>query len=123
MSHSTVSCCPSVYEPFGLVNLEAMACETPVVASAVGGIPEIVENGVTGTLVPFEPVSPALSDPADPERFARDLAGAITALVDDPRQARQMGEAGRRRVVEHFSWPVTARRVVEIYRRLASAPN
>jgi len=119
LSHSTVSCCPSVYEPFGLVNLEAMACETPVVASAVGGIPEIVENGVTGTLVPFEPVSPVLSDPADPERFARDLAGAITALVDDPRQARQMGEAGRRRVVEHFSWPMTAQRVVEIYRRTA----
>ncbi|MGA2471989.1 MAG: glycogen synthase [Acidimicrobiales bacterium] len=123
LSHSTVSCCPSVYEPFGLVNLEAMACETPVVASAVGGIPEIVEDGVTGTLVPFEPVSPTESDPADPERFARDLADAITALVDDPQRARQMGKAGRRRVVEHFSWPVTARRVVEIYRRLASTPS
>jgi len=123
LSHSTVSCCPSVYEPFGLVNLEAMACGAPVVASTVGGIPEIVQDGVTGTLVPFEPVSPTESDPADPDRFARDLARAIEALVDDPRLAGTMGEAGRRRVVEHFSWPVAARRVVEIYRRLASASD
>ena len=89
----------------------------------MGGIPEIVEDGVTGSLVPFEPVSGTESDPADPGRFARDLAGAITALVDDPQRARQMGEAARRRVADHFSWPVTARRVVEIYRRLALNPE
>ena len=121
LSHSTVSCCPSVYEPFGLVNLEAMACEVPVVASAVGGIPEIVEDGITGTLVRFEPVSPEDSDPADPERFEGDLAEAINALVADPDLARQMGVAGRRRVLEHFSWPTMARRVVEIYEGLTTA--
>ena len=120
LSHATVSCCPSVYEPFGLVNLEAMACEAPVVASAVGGIPEIVEDGVTGKLVPFEPASPSESDPADPERFAHDLASAINELIADPSLARKMGEAGRRRVVESFSWPETARRIVELYRGLGA---
>lgn len=118
LSHATVSCCPSVYEPFGLVNLEAMACEAPVVASAVGGIPEIVEDGVTGTLVAFEPASRDESDPADPERFARDLADAVNELVAEPHRARMMGEAGRRRVVERFGWPDTARRIVELYRGL-----
>jgi len=121
LSHSTVSCCPSVYEPFGLVNLEAMACEVPVVASAVGGIPEIVEDGITGTLVRFEPVSPEDSDPADPERFEGDLAEAINALMADPDLARRMGAAGRIRVLEHFSWPTMARRVVEIYEGLTTA--
>lgn len=118
LSHATVSCCPSVYEPFGLVNLEAMACETAVVASAVGGIPEIVEDGITGTLVRFEPAGPAESDPADPERFARDLAGALNELVGDPHLADQMGAAGRRRAVQRFSWPEVARRTLELYHRL-----
>jgi starch synthase len=118
LTHATVSCCPSVYEPFGLVNLEAMACEAAVVASAVGGIPEIVEDGVTGTLVPFEPVSPTDSDPAHPERFSHDLAEAINKLVADPHLARKMGEAGRRRVIRNFSWPESARQIVEIYREL-----
>lgn len=120
ISHATVCCCPSVYEPFGLVNLEAMACETPVVASAVGGIPEVVEDGVTGTLVPFEPAGPNQTDPADPQRFAQDLASAINALVADPHRARKMGEAGRQRVIQKFNWPATARRVVELYSTLCA---
>ncbi len=118
LSHTTVSCCPSVYEPFGLVNLEAMACEAPVVASAVGGITEIVEDEITGKLVPFEPRGPSESDPADPERFAQDLASAINELVADPHLARKMGEAGRRRVIQSFSWPEAARRTIELYRGL-----
>jgi len=120
LSHATVSCCPSVYEPFGLVNLEAMACEAPVVASAVGGIPEIIEDEITGKLVPFEPVSLSESDPAEPERFAQDLASAINELVVDPHLARKMGEAGRRRVIQSFSWPEAARLIVELYRGLES---
>lgn len=123
LSHATVSCCPSIYEPFGLVNSEAMACEVPVVASAVGGIPEIVEDGVTGKLVPFEPSSPSDSEPADPERFAQDLASAINELVADPRLARKMGEAGRRRVIQRFSWSESVRCMVELYRGLVDHTN
>jgi starch synthase len=123
LSHATVSCCPSVYEPFGLVNLEAMACGASVVASAVGGIPEIVEDEVTGKLVPFEPMSSCDSDPADPERFARDLADAINELVADPQLASRMGEAGRRRVVQRFSWPESAHRTFELYRSLGARAN
>ena len=93
-SHAAVFCCPSVYEPFGIINLEAMACETPVVASAVGGILEVVEDGATGLLVP-------------PHRPA-DLAAALNALLDDPARARAMGQAGRKRVEEHFSWASVA---------------
>jgi starch synthase len=97
-----------------------MACEAPVVGSAVGGITEIVEDGVTGTLVAFEPAGPTDSDPADPGRFAKDLASAINELVADPNLARSMGEAGRRRVLQSFSWPESARQVVELYRGLKS---
>ncbi len=107
---SRVFCCPSVYEPFGLVNLEAMACGVPVVASAVGGIPEVVVDGETGILVPLEP--------ADPAGFARALAAALTRLIEDPAEARQMGAAGRQRVVSEFSWRVTAERTIALYERL-----
>lgn len=120
LSHATVACYPSVYEPFGLVSLEAMACETPVVASAVGGIPEIVEHGLTGLLVPFEPTSTTDPEPANPAEFARDLAAAINQLVGDPCSARQMGQAGRRRVVEEFSWTAVAARTVSLYTKLVS---
>jgi len=120
LSHATVTCCPSVYEPSGLVNLEAMACEAPVVASAVGGIPEIVEDGVTGLLVPFEPSSPADPEPANPGMFARDLAAALNELIGDPTLARKMGQAGRRRVVEEFSWTAVAARTVALYRSLVT---
>src|SRR5438128_11263731 len=94
-SHATVFCCPSIYEPFGIINLEAMACGTPVVASAVGGIKEVVVHGKTGVLVPFEPRSPTDFEPADPDKFAHDLAEAVNGLLDDPEQLTKMGERAR----------------------------
>jgi starch synthase len=118
LSHATVFCCPSVYEPFGLVNLEAMACETPVVASAVGGIPEIVVEGETGHLVAYDAAEAPTGTPRDPEAFARALAGGLNALLDDPRRAAGMGHAARRHVVEHFAWPAIAARTAELYERL-----
>jgi alpha-maltose-1-phosphate synthase len=118
LSHATLFVCPSVYEPLGIVNLEAMACEAAVVASAVGGIVEVVEEGVTGLLVPFEAVADGSAEPADPEGFARDLAARINDLLADPARADAMGEAGRRRVVERFSWPAIARQTVAVYERL-----
>ncbi|MGY6501862.1 MAG: glycogen synthase [Acidimicrobiales bacterium] len=118
MTHAAVFVCPSVYEPFGLINVEAMACETPVVASAVGGIPEIVVDGTTGRLVEFEPGSSAVGSPADPARFASDLAAAIDDVLGDPDRAQAMGRAGRQRVLEHFAWPTIAERTVELYRSL-----
>ncbi|MFO7652905.1 MAG: glycogen synthase [Candidatus Krumholzibacteriia bacterium] len=117
-AHATVFCCPSIYEPFGIINLEAMACRTPVVASAVGGIPEIVVHGETGLLVPITPRSPTDAEPADPGRFAHDLAAAIGEVVADPARRAAMGEAGRRRVLERFSWSAVARRVHAVYRQL-----
>ena len=110
LSGAGVFVCPSVYEPFGLVNLEAMACETAVVASRVGGIPEIVVEGETGYLVDW--------DETDPDRFARALAARIQELLDDPVTAVRMGAAGRTRVLERFTWPAIADRTVEVYRSL-----
>ena len=117
-SHAAVFCCPSVYEPFGIINLEAMACETPVVASAVGGIPEVVVPGETGLLVPFEPAASGSFEPSDPDRFARDLAVAINELMADPDRCEAMGRAGRQRAVEHFGWPAIARQTVDLYRSI-----
>ena len=116
LSAATCFVCPSTYEPFGLINLEAMACETPVVASAVGGIPEIVVDGATGRLVAFE-VAPS-GGPADPAAFAADLATAVGAVVADPGAAATMGRAGRRRVLEHFTWDAVAERTAALYGRL-----
>ncbi len=110
--------CPSVYEPFGIINLEAMACQTPVVASAVGGIREVVVDGETGVLVPFEPVGPTEFEPRDPARFARDLAGVINRLLADPGTLREMGERSRLRVEEHYSWTSIARATLDFYRDL-----
>jgi starch synthase len=118
LSHAAVFVCPSIYEPFGLVNLEAMACEAAVVASRVGGIPEIVVDGETGYLVPFERGSDQFGSPADAEAFANGLASAINRLLDDPEEASQFGRAGRRRVVEVFSWSVVAKRTLEVYASL-----
>jgi starch synthase len=118
LSHATVFVCPSIYEPLGIVNLEAMACEAAVVASAVGGIVEVVDDGVTGRLVPFEARDDASAEPVDPDRFATDFAAAVNALLADPDAAREMGRAGRRRVVERFSWPAIARETVAVYERL-----
>ncbi|HVC25169.1 MAG TPA: glycogen synthase [Acidimicrobiales bacterium] len=117
LSHATCFVCPSIYEPFGLVNVEAMACGAPVVASAVGGIPEIVVDGETGLLVPVELDGGAERRPVHPATFAAGLAVAINALVDDPGRARAMGAAGRQRVEEMFAWPAIAARTVECYER------
>lgn len=119
-SHASVFCCPSVYEPFGIINLEAAACETPVVASAVGGIPEVVVDGETGLLVPVELSSDDPMRPVDAEAFERDLAVAINALMADPERAARMGAAGRRRAVESFGWESIARQTVELYESLAA---
>ncbi len=119
-SHATVFCCPSVYEPFGIINLEAMACQTAVVASAVGGIPEVVVDGETGVLVPLQLAAHDPMSPADPDRFASDLAAAINGLVPDASRASAMGRAGRLRAEASFSWRAIAERTVELYRSLTT---
>ena len=119
-SNASVFCCPSVYEPFGIINLEAMACRAPVVASATGGILEVVVDGVTGYLVPFEQ-DPVTTFPLDPDQFARDLAAKLTDLLDDPEKARRFGEAGRKRVEETFAWSAIADQTIELYRKLIRA--
>jgi len=116
LSHGTVFACPSVYEPLGIVNLEAMACELPVVATATGGIPEVVVDGETGWLVPIDQVQDGTGTPVDPERFVADLAAALTDAVSDPARARAFGVAGRRRAVESFSWASIGDRTLEVYR-------
>jgi starch synthase len=121
LTAATVFVCPSIYEPLGIVNLEAMACETAVVATATGGIPEVVDDGVTGLLVPFDPVDDATREPRDPDRFAADIAERINLLLGDPARAKALGEAGRRRAVEQFSWPAIAREVLELYQRVGSS--
>ena len=116
-ARAAVFCCPSVYEPFGIINLEAMACETAVVAAAVGGIPEVVVPEETGLLV--DPgLAPGSFEPADPSAFSNGLATAINRLARDSDLRQRMGEAGRRRAVERFSWDVIAERTVELYRSL-----
>jgi alpha-maltose-1-phosphate synthase len=120
LSHATVFACPSIYEPLGIVNLEAMACEAAVVATATGGIVEVVEDGTTGLLVPFEARDDA-PEPRDPDGFVAGLAERVNALVADPERAREMGRAGRRRAVEHFAWPAIAEQTVALYRRVSEA--
>jgi starch synthase len=107
LTHAAVFACPSVYEPLGIVNLEAMACGTAVVASDVGGIPEVVDDGVTGLLAHY--------DEADPAAFEATLARQLNELVADTGRAAAMGRAGRERVVREFGWDTIARRTVEIY--------
>lgn len=119
-SQAAVFVCPSVYEPFGIINLEAMACGTPVVASAVGGIPEVVVPGETGLLVPFTPRGPQDFEPQDPEQFARDLAAAINRLLDDPALRQRMAERCRRHVTQHFTWTSIARQTLDFYQELLS---
>ena len=120
-SEAAVFVCPSVYEPFGIINLEAMACETPVVASAVGGIPEIVVPGETGTLVRFEAEGGDSAEPADPDSFARDLAAAVNDLLGAPNALDAMGQASRRRVEDHFTWRRIAEQTLDFYRSLLDA--
>jgi starch synthase len=121
VSHGTVFLCPSIYEPLGIVNLEAMACQAAVVATRTGGIPEVVEDGVTGLLVPFEPRDDGSRDPVDPGRFASDIAERVNELLADPGRAARMGEAGRRRAIEHFAWASIARETADLYRGLVEA--
>ena len=116
LTHATTFVCPSVYEPLGIVNLEAMACGTPVVASATGGIPEVVADGETGYLVPLEQVTDGTGTPVDPDRYVADLTAALVRMVSDPERAREMGEASRHRAAEHFSWTSIAERTLEVYR-------
>lgn len=112
LSAATVFVCPSIYEPLGIVNLEAMACGTAVVASDVGGIPEVVSDGITGTLVHY--------DPDDPHKYEAGLAEAVNALVADPARAGRYGQAGRQRCIEEFSWGQIAEQTLEIYRKVCA---
>jgi alpha-maltose-1-phosphate synthase len=116
-SHAAVFACPSVYEPFGIINLEAMATETAVVASAIGGIPEVVVPGQTGELVPLE-LKPGTFEPTDPTQFAHDLATAINSVALDPAKRTRYGQAGRQRAEQHFSWDAIADRTLDLYRSL-----
>jgi alpha-maltose-1-phosphate synthase len=116
-SNCRVFCCPSVYEPFGIINLEAMACRAPVVASSTGGIKEVVVEGETGYLVPFE-ADAVTGFPVHPQIFARDLAVRLTALLKDPERCRRFGEAGRKRVENVFSWTAIAHQTIELYQKL-----
>ena len=116
LTAATVFACPSIYEPLGIVNLEAMACETAVVATATGGIPEVVVDGETGWLVPIEQATDGTGTPLDPEQYVADLAAALNDAVSDPDRARGYGAAGRRRAEESFSWDAIAARTLELYR-------
>ncbi|HEY0531102.1 MAG TPA: glycogen synthase [Actinoplanes sp.] len=116
LTHATVFVCPSIYEPMGIVNLEAMACETAVVATATGGIPEVVADGETGILVPIEQLTDGSGTPVDPDKFVADFAAAMTELIRDPRRAERMGLAGRERAVTKFSWSRIAEETMAVYR-------
>lgn len=114
-SHADVFCCPSIYEPFGIINIEAMACKTAVVASAVGGIKEVVVDGETGILVPLEQQTEAPFEPVDPDKFARDLADGINKVVRDEELKKSMAEKGRKRVEDVFDWEAIAKQVKDLY--------
>jgi glycogen synthase len=117
-SHAGVFCCPSIYEPFGIINLEAMACELPVVASAVGGIPEVVVEDETGFLVPVDQFEESPFSPKDPDQFAQDLADRMNQLMRDPELRQPMGKAGRRRAEELFGWDKIATRTKALYEKV-----
>jgi glycogen synthase len=117
-SQAAVFCCPSIYEPFGIINLEAMACETAVVATAVGGIKEVVVDGETGFLVPIDQMKESPFEPIDPDKFARDLAARINQLMADPALRDKFGRAGRKRAEEKFSWSSIALQTKALYESL-----
>jgi len=121
LSQATTFVCPSVYEPLGIVNLEAMACGIPVVGTATGGIPEVIDDGVTGRLVPIDQLEDGTGTPRDPDRFVADLAAALTEVVSDPEAAKRMGAAGRARAEREFSWTTIAERTIDIYRSLTGS--
>lgn len=118
LTAATVFVCPSVYEPLGIVNLEAMACETAVVGSATGGIPEVVEDGITGRLVPIDQVQDGTGTPVDPDQFVADLARVLAETLADPDAAARMGRAGRERAERQFAWSAIARQTEALYRSL-----
>ena len=118
LSNASVFVCPSVYEPLGLVNLEAMACEAPVVATSTGGIPEVVDDGVTGLLVPFEPNGDGSREPVDRAAFVRGIVARVEELIANPERAAALGRAGRVRAVEKFSWRTIAEETAGLYRGL-----
>jgi starch synthase len=118
LTAATTFVCPSVYEPLGIVNLEAMACGAAVVGTATGGIPEVVADGVTGRLVPIEQVQDGTGTPVDPERYVADLAAALTEVTGDPVRARAYGEAGRERAMADFSWSSIAETTRALYAEL-----
>jgi alpha-maltose-1-phosphate synthase len=115
ISHAAVFACPSIYEPLGIVNLEAMACEAAVVATATGGIVEVVQDGETGVLVPITPGDDRTGEPREPDQFAADFAGRVNTLLRDPDRATAMGRAGRQRAIENFSWAAIAEQTVALY--------
>ena len=117
-THASVFICPSIYEPFGIINLEAMACGTPVVASAVGGIPEVVVSGETGMLVPFKAIGPANPEPRNAVRFSQDLAGAVNFLMGSPDILNKMKNKAQERVEKYFSWRAIAAQTMEFYKSL-----
>lgn len=117
-SHADVFCCPSIYEPFGIINIEAMACETAVVASAVGGINEVVVEGETGLLIPLEQQKEAPFEPVDPDRFSRDLAEGINKVISNPEMKKSMAKKGRERVEDFFDWNAIAKQTQELYKSL-----
>jgi alpha-maltose-1-phosphate synthase len=117
-SHADVFCCPSIYEPFGIINIEAMACETAVVASAVGGIKEVVVNGETGILVPLEQQTEAPFEPVNPDKFSRDLANGVNTLINNKALREAMAKNGRKRVEDYFDWTAIAKQVEELYKSL-----
>ena len=121
LSHATVFACPSIYEPLGIVNLEAMACEAAVVATATGGIVEVVVDDETGFLAPIQPGVEGTGAPRDPAVFATDFAARVNELIADPERAKRMGVAGRKRAIESFSWPAIAQQTSELYRELKGA--
>ncbi|MGO1393194.1 glycogen synthase [Agrococcus casei] len=121
LSHSTVFVCPSVYEPLGIVNLEAMACGTAVVGSGTGGIPEVVADGVTGRIVPIDQVTDGTGTPVDPERFVDDLARTLTEVVTDPKRAAAYGEAGRARAEAEFTWERIADQTRAVYQSVINS--
>ncbi|MEN8776631.1 MAG: glycogen synthase [Polaribacter sp.] len=117
-SHADVFCCPSIYEPFGIINIEAMACETAVVASAVGGIKEVVVQNETGILIDLEQQKEAPFEPVYPDKFAQDLADGINKLINNPSLKETMAKKGRQRVENHFDWASIAKQVEELYKSL-----
>ena len=116
LSAATTFVCPSIYEPLGIVNLEAMACEAAVVGTITGGIPEVVDDGVTGRLVPIDQLTDGTGTPTDPEKFVADLTAVLTEVTADRARAREYGRAGRLRAEQHFSWDAIAERTLEVYR-------